>query len=692
MMALAETTVAVTTSRPAAHEETAPETTDNKRSTKQRQPQQHEPGQSSRTSLTGSITDSWMSSASSPTGGGVEVPPLLQSLFGLDFLPYSTILEDEAGEARAAAEEVEETKGVPRSVEIKSEGGGESDGHHHRSTNHNDNDSDTVSFNEQGEVCAVHRHCPTRVPTPEREELQEMLLHAQGGPQHKKKRPGKRIKAAVKGVFHKFGSVRRRRGGGSLAAASTSASLKSNLTVNTRNALPPSSPLTTTTEASVTPLNDNNNNSNNNNFSSSIHNGEQSCLQKQVQLQEESVQKTQQEIEQLQQSLAASIEKYQAQLLKLQQTQQELQQKAAQANAQKSVLHTSCPANLNFETINPSDAASEPAAIVRDENPRVLKRSESASYMRVSDLDLIRAALAAKESPSLSSLSQSAHSTNHAKQQETAVSVDDRTPEFLLMDHYLLEIVQQLILKGYHLITDEGDRFVPTKDTEKLLMQKPTASNGGVDPSWPIHPWTASWDQHVLVWTGHVAHEGFGSKWPVVKGRTILFASARTVLEYLWDSSQVPKYNPMSQGRSDVYTLQDNVETAAHESPYGLAGCAKIVQSVNKHRLLPKGIEMKSLLYARPLEEHTGSYILVSRSVWENSSATMPESHSKNVIRSEMLLGCTLLRAIGDQKCEMTQLTHAYSPGVPEMLVRRTAPGQCSTLMKAMQAQFPPPK
>eukprot|EP00797_Seminavis_robusta_P013605 Sro208_g087120.2 (356) ;mRNA; r:62114-63181 len=318
---------------------------------------------------------------------------------------------------------------------------------------------------------------------------------------------------------------------------------------------------------------------------------------------------------------------------------------------------------------------------------RVLRKSESGSFMRVHDLDLSpkSSTLSSSSSdPSLSSLSHSGHAAGVPTPEQPPMP----TPDFLQMDQYLVEIVQQLIFVGYDLAFDEGDRYTPTRETAKLITAASMERNRH---GWPISPWTAALGEQILVWTGRVSHGGFGHTWPIVKGRVLLHTTPKNVLEYLWDSSMVPKYNPHCQGREDVYVLQDDVDMKASENPYGFTGCAKIVKSLNKHRLLPKGIEMSVLLYARPMEQHEGSYILVSRSVWENDKGTLDSAAAKQVIRTEMLMGCTIIRKLDDQSCELTQLTHVHLPGVPEMLARRTAPGQCFSLMKTLQAHFPPP-
>jgi hypothetical protein len=147
----------------------------------------------------------------------------------------------------------------------------------------------------------------------------------------------------------------------------------------------------------------------------------------------------------------------------------------------------------------------------------------------------------------------------------------------------------------------------------------------------------------------------------------------------------------MSQGRKDVYILQAGVDTKADESLYGFAGDVRILRALNKPKLLPKTVEMLSLWYSQPLEEQPGSYMIVSRSVWENEletahcssspsslslSAKSYNHNNNNLLRCEMLLGVQLLRpvtvpSIYNNKpssmttgCELTTITHVFSTGV----------------------------
>lgn len=167
----------------------------------------------------------------------------------------------------------------------------------------------------------------------------------------------------------------------------------------------------------------------------------------------------------------------------------------------------------------------------------------------------------------------------------------------------------------------------------------------------------------------------------------------------------------MSQGRDDVYVFQAGVDTKAEESLYGFAGDARIFRSRNKPKILPVTMEMVSLWYSQPLEQKPGSYMIVSRSVWENEKTTHRFSspsllslsdknhNNNNLVRCEMLLGVHILRpvtvpsskspAIMMKACELTTITHVLSSGVPEVMAKRAAPSSAVNLIREIQALFP---
>jgi len=267
--------------------------------------------------------------------------------------------------------------------------------------------------------------------------------------------------------------------------------------------------------------------------------------------------------------------------------------------------------------------------------------------------------------------------------------------DFVFVDHNLAPILKKLDQLGFDVATDESDRFVPTHETEKLLSryrksqeaQDNSCSSNDNCSTWPLQPWHGVYGDDVLIWTGEVKHDGLGSGWPVCKCRGLVQTSPKALLEYLMDSSKVREYNKMSLGREDLYYIQSGVDKKAANSSYGIPGDCKIVKATNKPRLLPITIEMISLMHCKEIENIPGSFLMVYRSCFEDSTAN---GDVTPVIRSEMLLGAVLVRPYDQehQISEMTSITHMYSPGVPEMIARRAAPSAAEKMVKDIQHIF----
>lgn len=324
----------------------------------------------------------------------------------------------------------------------------------------------------------------------------------------------------------------------------------------------------------------------------------------------------------------------------------------------------------------------------------VSKTPCSNAFMRVNDLPTNDSHYQQQELSSLSSHSSSWNSVS-------PLNKDLSMEHIFHLDQNLSWVLDQLFEFGYGIVTDESDRFQPTRETARILKQD---SSSHADPhasDCPVRPWHAAQGSQVLTWIGKVDHNGFGHDWPVVKARGIVRASPRTLLEFLKDSSQVQKYVKFSQGREDVLVLQDGIDTLPHESEFGFAGAAKIVRSLLKPRMLPKSIEVLSLWYARSLmavpKLMDGAYMVVSRSVWEDDSGATQQLPSTNHhhhnrchsdrIRSEMLLGVQLLRPC-TEGCEITTITHVYSPVVPEVMAKNAAPSNATQWIRDIQALF----
>jgi hypothetical protein len=412
----------------------------------------------------------------------------------------------------------------------------------------------------------------------------------------------------------------------------------------------------------------------------------------------------QEEIFQLQQALERSQQQLRSELNNLGNARTDLCQLEHTAlQAAENVVNTIREMKLGLERpmrpppLSPvgDDVASEPPKVTPKianhgifldvpqsiETPQPLRRraatapSRSSSFMRIHDLEIDTQDLGSSQQETASSISSS-----------SVPPTNKSAGEFFFIDHDVTNILDNLSRLGYDVATDESDRFTPTSPTERILASYgPSASSLN---DWPVRPWKAAQGNDVLVWTGGVEHNGFGSDWPVVKARGIVQTSPLELLEFLLDSSKIKLYNKISQGREDLLVIQKGVHTTAAESDLGFSGAAKLIKSLNKPRLLPKTIEMLSLMHSQPLANAPGSYMTVSRSVFEDDSGE--HKITRRTIRSEMMLGVILIRPVdADHKVsELTYIAHVYSPGVPEMLAKRAAPNSAASMIKDVQGIF----
>ena len=367
---------------------------------------------------------------------------------------------------------------------------------------------------------------------------------------------------------------------------------------------------------------------------------------------------------------------------------------------------------------NDSDAStsSPPPA-----NTKTLRRMSS-SFIRAHDLEIPKELQQGGQNVSSTRLHESMRAQGGFRgPPQTA------TEGLFFLDHDLKLILDSLTTLAFEEATDESSRFTPGRETAKVLRERAVGGQPvSVDPAWPIHPWHAANPRNIheiLVWNGMVqAHknQGFGHDWPIVKARGIIPTSPRKLAEFLWNSDNVSKYNTMSQGREDGTVFQEGFDTRAEDSPYGIPGCAKILKSYNKVKMVPRTIEIISILHARPLEPPLapkGTYLMVSRSLWEDddlsgeaaanfapppsvastssnniSSNPLTASNNPKIVRTEMFLSVQLLRPLGEngKYCEMTTIAHALAPGLNKTVAKTAANVSAVKILRDLQALLRP--
>eukprot|EP00586_Coscinodiscus_wailesii_P004338 CAMPEP_0172482960 /NCGR_PEP_ID=MMETSP1066-20121228/9710_1 /TAXON_ID=671091 /ORGANISM="Coscinodiscus wailesii, Strain CCMP2513" /LENGTH=666 /DNA_ID=CAMNT_0013246543 /DNA_START=81 /DNA_END=2081 /DNA_ORIENTATION=- len=231
-------------------------------------------------------------------------------------------------------------------------------------------------------------------------------------------------------------------------------------------------------------------------------------------------------------------------------------------------------------------------------------------------------------------------------------------------------VVSKLIDYAMALTTDEGSRWTPTKDTERVLSKKTKGDFSG--------GWNDAAGTEVFVWSTKFDHGGYGSDYPAVKARGNVKCAPRELLELLRDSARTKEYNKMSMSRTDEFFFQRGIDVKGGR--FG-DGEAKIIRSLNKIPMMKKPMELLSFILLKPVEKYNG-YVTVTRSVCENEDGVI---ESGETMRSEMLLSVNLLRGVDDYT-ELTTVTNVYSPGVPLMIGKRIGLNSALNFIKDIQS------
>lgn len=198
---------------------------------------------------------------------------------------------------------------------------------------------------------------------------------------------------------------------------------------------------------------------------------------------------------------------------------------------------------------------------------------------------------------------------------------------------------------------------------ERMAMHD--ASDEYIDWS-PYKSYNAQSIQHdgaIHVWTGKSKVDGYGSKSPWIKTRSIVPLTPQEMAELLLDSSRVKTYNQWSTGRQDLVMIDGEL--------------TKIVKNRTQPPIGSKSMQSVTVMHARPLNEYT--WIVVSRAVGGSQYYDPDEG------RSDILLGVNLFQAYDDDSCIVTAITHVYSTAVPSMLAEQLGVKGATKFIKDMR-------
>jgi len=111
-------------------------------------------------------------------------------------------------------------------------------------------------------------------------------------------------------------------------------------------------------------------------------------------------------------------------------------------------------------------------------------------------------------------------------------------------------VINSLMKLAFECVTDEGDRWTPDRSTEKALPKRPESER----------KWLYATGDDIFAWCG-MFDTGYKEEIPVFKARAVIQATAREVLDLLFDSSRVKQYNKLSLGREDKHVIKKGFDT-----------------------------------------------------------------------------------------------------------------------------------
>ena len=363
---------------------------------------------------------------------------------------------------------------------------------------------------------------------------------------------------------------------------------------------------------------------------------------------------------------------------------------------------------IQEQSILMDDSELTPISIVTDVAAAAVPYNLKNFYIRMQDLDtecLPHDVSISSSLSSLSTISTSFHKSSTLLMEENVLFYHVTSPTKLTM------ILDRLVQYACHAAADPNHKclgidnieFQPTRETQRLLQ------HGDERNSNHVYTWIGMKEAHLS--------DSFGSTWPITQVRAMIQnASPLQLITFLFDSTQVPKYNSISLGPEVLMTWHyDNNTTNSLPSSSvncDLIGTVKVARGRVQPKLFPKVIETLCIMYVTAIPTEPDSYMIVSRSImedetWEWQDATMLPTNTDisnslqktntATIRSEVLLNVYYVRPLKPDHhqyssehrgCELTMVTHVVSTGVPEIIAKRMTSISATNMVREIQRIF----
>lgn len=174
--------------------------------------------------------------------------------------------------------------------------------------------------------------------------------------------------------------------------------------------------------------------------------------------------------------------------------------------------------------------------------------------------------------------------------------------------------------------------------------------------------------RETLIWSGQ--HPEYAV--PFFFARGIVPYSSRDMVNLLWDNERTFEYNKFCLGRRTLHNLShdpDRLLQSAEERVWG----TKVIQSETRVPFTGFSVHMKCLMHTRPLNDGTGDYLIVSRSLRTGTVGGTKELPPAN--GNEIIWGINVMKSVPDHPhlTELLSLSQVQSSAVPQFLAQRIA-------------------
>lgn len=171
------------------------------------------------------------------------------------------------------------------------------------------------------------------------------------------------------------------------------------------------------------------------------------------------------------------------------------------------------------------------------------------------------------------------------------------------------------------------------------------------------------------VWTHQLPCNIHGSENLMIKTKAVVHGTPQDIFDMFYNSSRAKEYNKYSVGRTDI------------DDKVGGKSLTKVVWSRTKPPATKRPHDFCTLMHG--LKYSNGTYVLFSTAIDHPKAPLSPQ-----YLRSEILLGATLMIPVGNGMTELTSINHVKSHGIPVFLCNKLSPTVSLGFLREVDALF----